>query len=673
MKRHVRRALALALVLAIAGAQARTNEHGLDAANFDPATPACTDFFQHANGGWIKANPIPAEYSRWSLDDEISERNLTVLRDILEKAAKQHGAKGSVEQKIGDYYASAMDEAAIAKAGATPIRAELARVDALKTAADVVGLVRDWHVAGIQPLFGFGPGADMKDADRNIAYAVQGGLGLPDRDYYLRDDAKSKELRDKYVAHVARMLTLAGVKDGAAEAAWVLELETRLAKASLDRVALRDPNNSYHIHTLKEADAKTPHFAWGDYFKAIGQPNVQRFSLAQPDFFKTLDQALADVPVSHWQAYLRWHLVDFAASALSDDFVQADFDFHGKTLRGTEVLKPRWKRAIDATNDALGEALGQAYVARTFPPEAKAGALELVENLKKALRARLAKLDWMSEETKKSAYAKLDTLVPKIGYPDKWRDYSALDVVHDSYFANVSAATKFEAKRQYAKIDKPVDRTEWGMLPQTVNAYYNPSQNEIAFPAAQLQPPYFEATSDAALNYGGIGSVIGHELLHGFDDEGSQFDAKGNLHDWWTKADREKFEARTGKLVAQFASYVPIDQLHIDGKRTLGENIADLGGLQVAWDAYKLATKDTPQKAIDGLAPEQRFFLAYAQAWRTQQRDEALRLQVQANEHAPAKWRVIGPLSDLPMFAAAFSCKAGDAMMRTPAERVEIW
>jgi putative endopeptidase len=386
-----------------------------------------------------------------------------------------------------------------------------------------------------------------------------------------------------------------------------------------------------------------------------------------------MDGALAKVPVSHWQAYLRWHLVDFAAPSLSKAFVDADFDFHGRTLRGTQELKPRWKRAIDATNDALGFAVGETYVAKVFPPEAKQRAQGLVKNLAVALRARLAKLDWMGEETKKAAYAKLDTLVPKVGYPDVWRDYSALTVRRGDHFANVRAAAAFEAKRLAAKIDKPVDRSEWGMLPQTVNAYYDPQQNEIVFPAAQLLPPYFDAQMDDAVNYGGIGSVIGHEMLHGFDDEGSQFDAQGNLRDWWTKQDRERFVARTGRLVEQFDAYVPIDDLHINGKLTLGENIADLGGLEVAWDAWKLTDDGKANAKRDGLDGTQRFFLAFAQAWRTQQRPEALRLQVQSNEHAPAKYRVNGPVSNMAAFARAFACKAGDPMVRDAARRVDIW
>jgi len=669
------RTLAAALVLGLAtGAQAHTNDHGLDALNFDPAVGACTDFFQHANGGWLASNPIGAQYSQWSLDDELRERNLALLREVLDDAAAHPGSEGSGIRKVGDFYASAIDEDAIEAAGFTPIRQDLARVDALKSPADVAALIRLWHAQGVPVLFDFGPESDMKNASVMIGYASQGGLGLPDRDYYTRTDAKSKALLGTYREHVARMLGLIGEKDAQTAAGWIVDLETTLAKSSLDRTALRDPLNSYHMVTVKAADAQTPHFSWSAFYGGLGRDDVARFSLAQPKFFAAADKALASVPLSHWQAYVRWHLVDFSAPALSKAFVEADFDFHGRTLRGTQELNPRWKRAVDSTNDAIGFAVGEAYVARTFPPEAKERARKLVENLKIALRARLARLDWMGDDTKKAAYAKLDTLVSKIGYPDAWRDYSKLEIKRGAYYDNVRSAAAFEARRSVAKIDKPVDRSEWGMLPQTVNAYYNPLQNEIVFPAAQLQPPYFDATMDEAINYGGIGAVIGHEMLHGFDDQGSQFDAQGNLRDWWSLQDRDRFNARTAKLVAQFDRYVPIDDLHINGTVTLGENIADFGGIEVAWDAFRLTEQGKSGKPVDGLIPAQRFFLSFAQSWRTQQRPEALRLQVQSNEHAPAKFRVNGPISNLDTFADTFACNPGEQpMARAAGDRVDIW
>lgn len=673
MPRKTLTALIAAVFSGAIGASAHTNQNGLDPRNFDDSTSACVDFFQHADGGWLASNPIPAEYSQWSLDDELRERNLVLLRDVLDAAAKNPGENGGITQKIGDFYASALDENAIEAAGYTPIKPDLERVAALKKPADVAALIRAWQHEGRSPLFDLGAESDMKDPNTVIAYATQGGLGLPDRDYYLRDDAKSKALLAQYRAHVARMLKLVDAANADEQAGWIVDLETQLAKASLDRVALREPLNNYHMVSMRDADTATPHFPWSAMFKELGRGDVTRFSLSQPKFFAAADKALATVPIAHWQAYLRWHLVDGAAPALSKAFVDESFDFRGRTLRGMKELKPRWKRAIDATNGALGFAVGEVYVQRTFPPEAKQRALVLVKNLEVALRARLEKLDWMSAETKKSAYAKLETLTPKIGYPDKWRDYSALTIHRDSYFGNVRAATVFEANRQIAKIGKPLDRTEWGMLPQTVNAYYNPLQNEIVFSAAQLQPPYFDAKADDAINYGGIGAVIGHEMLHGFDDEGSQFDAQGNLRDWWTAADRKNFDARTDKLVKQFDAYVPIDDLHINGKLTLGENIADFGGLEVAWDAFKLTAQGKGDEKIENLTPGQRFFLSFAQSWRTQQRPEALRLQVQSNEHAPAKYRVNGPVSNLPQFAASFECKAGQPMARPASDRVDIW
>ncbi|MBX3689048.1 M13 family metallopeptidase [Dokdonella sp.] len=669
----LRCALSAATLLVSGTALAHTNQSGIDPRNFDSNTGACSDFFQHANGGWLAANPIPAQYSQWSLDDELRERNLELLRGILEDAAKNPGASGSTTQKIGDFYASAIDEPAIEAAGYSPIKAELARIDAIKTGAEVAALVRDWHTQGLPVLFRLEVESDMKNPDLVIAYAMQGGLGLPDRDYYLRKDAKATTLLGQYRAHVARMLGLIGVGDPARQAEWVVDLETQLAKASLDLVALREPLNLYHMVDVHAADTQNPHLDWSALFAALGRKDINRFSLSQPAFFAAADNALAKVPVTHWQAYLRWHLVDAVANDLSTAFVNANFDFRGRTLRGVQELKPRWKRAIDATNRALGFALGEAYVQRRFPPQAKQRAVVLVENLQTALRARLQKLDWMSDATRQAALAKLATFTPKIGYPDKWRDYSALTIKRESYFDNVHAANAFEKRRQIARIGKPLDRSEWMMLPQTVNAYYNPLQNEVVFPAAQMQPPYFDANADDAVNYGAIGAVIGHELLHGFDDQGSRFDAKGNLSDWWTADDRKRFEARTARLVKQFDAYVPIDELHINGKLTLGENIADLGGLLVAWDAFGLTAQAKGSEKIDGLSPAQRFFLSFAQSWRTQQRPEALRLQVQSNEHAPAKYRVNGPVSNLPQFSTAFGCRNGQPMARPANVRVDIW
>jgi putative endopeptidase len=667
----------LAVMAAIASASAMAADAGpkLDTAGFDTNVAACTDFYRHANAGWIRDNPIPAEYSSWGVFNELSERHIVVLREILEHDAAANHAAGSNGRKLGDFYASAMDEAAVEKAGIKPLKPDLKRIDRIKNVKQLTALLTELEAEGRGPLFGLGVQADLKDTELNIAYATQGGLSLPERDYYTRDDEASKKLRDQYLAHVERMLTLAGIvhKHAKADAAAILALETRLAKASMTRVELRDPDKSYRMVTVAEANTLTPNFDWALMFDAIGHPQLDKFSQAQPGFFAEMDRALTDTPIATWKAYLRWHLLRQAAPYLSKAFVDEDFAFNGAILNGAKELRPRWKRVIDQVNGALGEALGEQFVARSFSPEAKAQALTLVQNLQAALKTRIQQLAWMGDETKKQALAKFETFTPKIGYPDRWRDYSALSIRRGDYVGNVRAATIFEARRRYAQIGKPVDRSEWGMLPQTVNAYYNPVKNEIAFPAAILQPPFFDAEADAALNYGAIGAVIGHELMHGYDDQGSKFDAKGNLKMWWTDADRERFTARTDKLVAQFDSFVAIDDMHVNGKLTLGENIADLGGLLVAYDAFQAATANQRLAPIDGLTPNQRFFHAWARAWRRLHTDENLKLRVNTDPHAPANFRVLGPFSNLPIFHEAFGCKAGDAMVRPVEARVEIW
>jgi putative endopeptidase len=646
--------------------------HAFDRAFIDTRADPCRDFFEYANGAWLRSQPIPADRETWGVDQEIEQRNLEILRRVLEHAAAQPGPPGSIAQQIGDFYASAMDETAIERAGIEPLRAELDEVATLRDGAGVAALIRAWQARGLVVAFELQALEDLKDSATNIAYAGQGGLGLPDRDYYTRADAKSALLRSRYRNHVARMLALLGERDARAQADRVLALETRLARASLDVLAMRDPENSYHVFTVADADALTPHFSWSALFAAVGRDDVRRFSLAQPAFFTALDAALADAPVADWRAYLRWHLVDDAAPYLSKAFVAADFEFRGHAMRGVKTDKPRWQRAIATSDAALGEALGQSYVAEVMPARARARARALVDNLEAALRKRLADLDWMGETTRAAALAKLDALAAKIGYPDHWRDYSTLAIARDAaYYANVRAALAFEARRRFARFDRAIDRDEWDMTPQTVNAYNNPMRNEIVFPAAQLLPPYFDADADDAVNYGAIGAVIGHEMLHAFDDQGSKFDAHGNLADWWTAQDRARFDDAAAALVRQFDAYAGVDGLHVNGRLTLGENIADLGGLLVAWDAFAASRRGT-EPAVDGLTPEQRFFVAYAQTWRTLQRPEQLRHQLQSDEHAPARWRVDGPLANVPAFARSFGCKAGDAMVRGSAQ-VKIW
>ena len=673
--KFVLRPLAFAIALAGANVAIAADAPKLDPANFDLTTPACTDFYQHANGGWIKNNPIPDAYSSWGVFNELAEGHNEVLRRLLDAAAAGKAKPGSNERKLGDFHAAAMNAEAVEQAGVDPLRDDFKRIDKLRNTKDLSHLLVALEADGRGPLFGFGVQADLKNTEMNIAYATQGGLGLPERDYYTRDDVASAKLRAQYLAHIERMLVLAGSKPAKAhaDAAAIMQLETRLAKASMNRVNLRDPNNSYRIVDVAAANAQTPHFDWSKLFKAIGHPKLDRFSMAQPDFFAEMDKAMTDTPIGTWQAYLRWQLLHQTAPYLSSAFVNEDFAFNGTILNGTKELRPRWKLVIDQVNAALGEALGEQFVAEAFPPESKAQALALVQNLQAALKLRIERLEWMSDDTKKQALAKFTTFTPKIGYPDRWRDYSALQIRRDDYVGNIRAATTFEAKRRYAMIGKPVDRSEWGMLPQQVNAYYNPTRNEIAFPAAILQPPFFDPDADAALNYGAIGAVIGHELMHGYDDKGSQFDAKGNLHMWWTDDDRARFTARTDKLVAQFDEFVAIGDVHVNGKLTLGENIADLGGLLVAYDAFQLATANQRLAPIDGLTPTQRFLHSWARAWRRLHTDENLKLRVNTDVHAPAKFRVLGPFSNLPLFHDAFGCKAGDPMVRATDKRVEIW
>ncbi len=674
-------AASLALALAAAGALAAadapyvSNEHGLDRRNLDTTTSPCTDFYQYANGGWLARNPIPPDQASWGVATELRERNYVVLRQILEEAAAANAPAGSNKQKAGDFWRAAMDTAKIEKDGAAPLAADLARIDALKSPDDVAAFVRDRQRVGGSTVFGLGVLQDLEHSDRYMLYAVQGGLGLPDRDYYTRTDAESVALRDKYTAHVADMLQLLGDAPESArrEAADVLAFETRLAKASLTNVELRDPHNFYNPKSPAEADAQTPHFSWTALLEQLDLGDVTTFSYAHPKFFAEMNAALGDVSLATWKSYLRWQLVNESAPYLSDAFVQKDFEFFGKVLRGRQQLQPRWKRAVDQVSASLGEALGEVYVERAFPPATKARADAMIRDLAATIKGRLSNLDWMGADTRKQALAKLGTYDYKIGYPDHWRDYSALTIGRDSYLANVRAATAFETRRNLDKLGKPIDHSEWGMSPQTINAYYNPLNNEIVFPAAIMQPPYFDATIDDAVNYGAMGAVIGHEFMHGFDDQGSRFDAQGNMKSWWTDEDRKQFDERTAKLVKEYDAFVAVGDLHVNGKLTLGENIGDFSGITMAYHALESSLAGEERKSIDGFTPEQRFFLSFAQSWRRNNRPEALKLQVNSDVHSPAKFRVNGPLANMPEFATAFGCKAGDPMVLPAAERTVLW
>ncbi|MGA9342456.1 MAG: M13 family metallopeptidase [Rhodanobacteraceae bacterium] len=670
--------LALGVAIATGAVAAPTASTSFDVSELDKAISPCVDLNEFVNAKWVAAHPIPPDRTRWGSFDELREKSLDAQHQIVQHAADNAATakSGSIEQKIGWFYKSGMDEAAIDKSGYAPIKPELAKVDGLKSAADVVAYLDDSFSRGTGSLFNVGPSADFKNSSVQIAYAFQGGLGLPTRDYYDKPDYA--KLRDAYQKHVAKMLELIGVPtaDAAKQAGWVMAFETRLAKASLAPVELRKPENQYHFVTLAQADQVTPHLSWDKFFTTQGADIKKGFSLSQPTFFAEVDKMLADVPIEQWQAYLRFHVVDQAAPYLSKPFEDENFAFNDMTLNGQQAQKPRWKRVLGAINDDMGMALGELYVAKAFPPEAKQRAEALVHNVQAALKSRIENLDWMSDATKQKALEKWGTFLPKIGYPEKWRNWSGLTIVPDQYFTNVAAATKFDYDYEINKIGKPTDRKEWGMTPQTVNAYYNPTDNTINFPAAILQPPFFDPNADDGINYGGIGAVIGHEASHGYDDEGSQFDAKGNNENWWTKEDRAKFEARTKKLVDQFNAYSPLPGKHVNGQLTLGENIGDLGGLNAAYDALQIALKKHPAEAkekIDGYTEDQRFFLNFARIWRGSIRPKRQEVLLNADPHAPAMFRAIGAPSNMPAFAAAFQCKAGDPMVRSESTRVKIW
>lgn len=648
----------------------------------DPTQSACTDFNAWANNRWIQAHPIPADKSRWGSFDALAEKSLNAQRGIVEDAARDadRAKPGSIEQKIGWLYRAAMDEAALERAGFDPIRQDLAAIEALKTRAEVVTWLQQAHARAEGRTFGFGVGADYKNAKRQIAFASQGGLGLPGPEYYRKDEYAS--LRAAYLAHIARHFELTGTpaEEAKARADLVMALETQLAAASLLRVELRKPENQYHFVTVDEANRITPHWDWGQYFKVMkvdaGIQATGGFSLSQPQFFAAFDRLLAEAPVAQWQAYFAFHAIDGAAPALSKAFQDENFAFYGKTINGTPEQEVRWKRALAAVNASMGQALGQLYVKAYFTPEAKVRAQQLVDNVRNALKARIENVDWMSPETKARAIAKWQTFLPKIGYPDHWRDWRGLTVTPDSHYANLRAARAFNQRHNLAKIGKATNRYEWSMTPQTVNAYYSPSTNTINFPAAILQPPFFYAQGDDAINYGGIGAVIGHEAGHGFDDQGSQFDGEGNNANWWTAEDRQRFEERANKLVAQADAYVPLPQYpdkHANGRLTLGENIGDLGGLNMAYDAMVKATAGQPDPMLDGLSRDQRFFMNWAKVWAGAIRPEAQLVRLNTDPHAPAGFRTNAAPSNMPAFAKAYNCKPGDAMVRPQEQRVVIW
>ncbi|MDZ4349946.1 MAG: M13-type metalloendopeptidase [Xanthomonadaceae bacterium] len=646
------------------------------AADLEPTIDACTDLNGFVNSRWLATNPVPSDRTSWGSFELLAERSLEIQKAIAESAMQASPDANPIAGLVGDFYAAGLDVEAANAAGLAPIQAQLDAIAALDGSEAIANYLRQSYADGQGFLFGFFANADFMDSNKVIAYGSQGGLGLPEKAYYLEDREDYTRIRSAYLEHIARTLELAGAdpEAAAASAQQVMDFETRLARASLSRVELRDPAKRYNPVTLEQADALTPNFSWSQFFEALGVDRPETFSLAMTDFFGAFDAMLADTPPEAWQSYLRFHTIDNMAPFLTEALEQQNFAFYGKTLRGQQEQQERWKRVLNTLNGSIGEALGQLYVEVAFPPESKAKMQTLVANLSDALKVRLEGLEWMGEDTKAKALEKWASFTPKIGYPDKWRDWDGLILSRDSYAANVLATQGFNYRFMLSKIGKPVDRSEWFMTPQTVNAYYSPQRNEIVFPAAILQPPFFDPEADDALNYGGIVAVIGHEMIHGYDDQGSKFAADGTFSNWWSEADRANFEARTDLLVEQFNGYEALPGLHVNGKLTLGENIADLGGLTVAYDALKRAQGESfSDPMIDGYSQSQRFFMNWATIWRRNFTEEELKVRLNTDSHAPANFRAVGAPSNMDSFSAAFECSAPAPMVRSGDAQVVIW
>jgi putative endopeptidase len=650
-----------------------------DPAYIDTSANACQDFFAFANGGWIKHDTIPAAFSTSGVSKEMTDANELVVRSVLDDAmsARRSRPVNSTVAKLGRYYASCMDSARADREGVSPVKADLAAINAITTRPQLIREIAVLQRNGSNVLFNFSPNADPKDAEHYIVWISQGGLGMPDRDYYTKTDPASDSLRQKYIAHVTKTLTLAGQPAGsaAADARRIMSLETELAKASMTRVERRDPNATYHKTAVADLQQMSGPFTWPTYFRAAGMTAaVQYVNVSQPAFLRRAGELVASVPLEDWRAYLRYHLLSTAAPWLSSDFATEDFAYRS-LYSGAKEMLPRWKRCLRMTDNQLGEALGEAYVARTFSPQAKAQAKQVIDDIRASFHDRLLALSWMSDSTRRYALGKLARMNEKVGYPDRWRDYSTLQVEDGAFAPNVFRANAFEWRRTINRPGTPVDKTEWGMTVPTVNAYYDPSVNEMVFPAGALLPQTFDASGDMAANYGSLGgSWAGHELTHGFDDEGRHYDAEGNLRDWWAASDSVAFNEQAQRVVDQFTGYVQVDTLHVNGKLTLGENIADYGGLVTAYDALERALARTGDRStINGYTPEQRFFIAYAQSWREHTRPEQLKTRVTVDPHAPAVWRTNGPVSNMPSFAKAFNCKPGDPMVRPSAVVPQIW
>ncbi len=643
-----------------------------DANAVDRSVQPCDDFYQYSCGQWVAKNPIPPDRARWGRLTELTERNLITLRDILEKAAKPGAKRDPIDQKIGDYYASCMDEAAIEAKGTSPLKPELDRIAAIKSKKEIAAVLASLQRDGVSALFRFGPQPDFDNASVDMAAVDQGGLSLPDRDYYLSDEARFADVRKQLPGHVQRMLELLGTpkETAARDAQTVLDIETALARISLDRVRQRDPANRKHKMTRKELAALAPHFDWSAYFAASDAPSFTEVNVGWPDFFKGLDQLVETRGLDDWKAYLRWHAVHDAAPLLPPAFVDENFAFFSKTLQGTQELSPRWKRCVELTDRQLGEALGQRYVEATFGPEGKARTLKMVEALESALDRDIRDLPWMTPATRQKALEKRAAIANKIGYPDRWRDYSKLKVVRGDAFGNAERATAFTAARERGKIGRKVDPAEWRMTPPTVNASYNQFENNVNFPAGILQPPFFDQSMDDAVNFGGVGAVIGHELTHGFDDQGRKFDLKGNLTDWWTETDAKEFEKRASCLADEYSGFTVAGGVHLNGKLTLGENTADNGGVRIAYMALEDTLKGKTPPPRDGFTPQQRFFLAWGQIWCESSTDQSAKVRAQTDPHSPGRYRVNGVVENMPEFQQAFHCAADAPMVRKNACRV---
>jgi predicted metalloendopeptidase len=688
-KQYLLSALTLALLANLghaaegAGATAAKNtakssqmlSSGIATQYIDPSVRAQDDLYEHLNGKWLKTVEIPADKSRWGSFSELQENTLPQLRGIIEKASASNPGKGTDAQRIGDFYASYMDEARLEQLGVTPLNGELAKIAAIKDKSELPALLAHLGKIGVNVPFDFGIHQDNKDSTKYVADIGQGGLGMPDRDYYLKtDDAKLADAKAKYQQHVQNVLSMSGDKDAAAHAKAIVDFETAIAKVQWTKVELRDPVKAYNKVNLADLNTVAPGFDWKNWLDATGLSGKTTYVIVgQPTYLKAFMQVGNDTSLDTWKAYLAMHLVDSYGSYLNRAFVDERFDFYGKTLSGVKEIEPRWKRGVGAVERAEGEPLGKLYVAEYFPPERKARMEALVKNLLAAYKESINHLDWMSPATKKEAQAKLAKFSPKIGYPSKWKDYSALVIDKDDLVGNVMRSRVWAADYEINKLGKPIDRTEWGMTPQTINAYYNPEMNEIVFPAAILQPPFFDAKADDAVNYGGIGAVIGHEISHGFDDQGAQYDGNGNLRDWWTAEDHKNFAAKTKALVEQYNAFEPIPGYHVNGALTLGENIADNSGLAIAYKAYHLSLHGKKAPVIDGLTGDQRFYLGWAQVWRAKTREAQQIVRIKVDPHSPEQFRADGTVKNQPGFYDAFNVKPGDKMYLAPKDRVIIW